>query len=72
MHGKRKIVMHFTNENVKWEKAYKLEKNKTSVRNSQAAAHSVAHRLPWAYRESVPARDPEKWKPVFGKDHAQN
>jgi hypothetical protein len=20
----------------------------------------------------VPAHDPEKWRPVFGKDHAQN
>ena len=33
MHGKRKIVMHFTNKDVNWKEAYKLEKNKKSVRN---------------------------------------
>ena len=33
MHGKRKIVMHFTNADVTWTKPYKLEKNKTKVRN---------------------------------------
>ena len=33
MHGKRKIVMHFTNEDVTWKNPYKLEKDKTKVRN---------------------------------------
>lgn len=33
MHGKRKITLHFTNEDVTWSKAYKLEANGTKVKN---------------------------------------
>jgi beta-lactamase superfamily II metal-dependent hydrolase len=33
MHGNRKIVLHFTNQDVTWDEAYKLEKNKTKVSN---------------------------------------
>ncbi len=33
MHGNRKIVMHFTNADVSWKKAYKLEKNKAKACN---------------------------------------
>jgi len=49
MHGKRKIVMHFTNEDVKWKKAYKLEKNKKSVRNLEEllTALHAAYSGPW-------------------------
>lgn len=32
LHGHRKIVLHFTNEEVKWSKAYKLEKNGRKVK----------------------------------------
>jgi hypothetical protein len=33
MHGKRKVVMHFTNEDITWAKPYKPEKDRTQVRN---------------------------------------
>jgi hypothetical protein len=51
MHGKRKIVMHFTNEDVKWKKAYKLEKNKKSVRNlgEMLTALRAAYPGLWAF-----------------------
>jgi hypothetical protein len=49
MHGKRKIVMHFTNEDVKWKTAYKLEKNGTKVRNlgDMLTALHAAYPGPW-------------------------
>lgn len=49
MHGKRKIVMHFTNEDVKWKKAYKLEKSKKSVRHLEEmlTALHAAYPGPW-------------------------
>jgi beta-lactamase superfamily II metal-dependent hydrolase len=49
MHGRRKIVMHFTNEDVTWTKAYKLEKNKKSVRNlsEMLTALRTAYPGPW-------------------------
>ena len=56
MHGKRKIVMHFTNEDVKWKKAYKLEKNKKSVRNlgEMLTALRAAYPGPWAFNLRKP------------------
>src|SRR5262249_62108630 len=49
MHGKRKIVMYFTNEDVKWKKTYKLEKNKASARNlgELLTALRTAYPGPW-------------------------
>ena len=49
MHGKRKIVMHFTNEDVNWKKAYKLEKNNKSVRHLEEmlTALHAAYPGPW-------------------------
>jgi hypothetical protein len=49
MHGKRKIVMHFTNEDVTWEDAYKLEKDKTKVQNlgQMLTALRKAYPGPW-------------------------
>ena len=44
MHGQRKIVLHFTNEDVKWKKAVNLEKNKKAVRTLNellAALHAA-------------------------------
>lgn len=50
MHGKRKIVLHFTNEDVVWAKPYKLEKDKTKVRNldEMLTALRKAYPGPWA------------------------
>jgi beta-lactamase superfamily II metal-dependent hydrolase len=49
MHGKRKIVLHFTNQDVTWKTAYKLEKNKTKVRNldDMLEALRAAYPGPW-------------------------
>jgi beta-lactamase superfamily II metal-dependent hydrolase len=49
MHGNRKIVLHFTNEDVTWDKAYKLEKGKTKVRNldEMLTALHAAYSGPW-------------------------
>jgi beta-lactamase superfamily II metal-dependent hydrolase len=49
MHGNRKIVLHFTNEDVTWDKAYKLEKGKTKVRNldEMLTAVHAAYSGPW-------------------------
>jgi beta-lactamase superfamily II metal-dependent hydrolase len=49
MHGKRKIVMHFTNEDVSWKEPYKLEKDKTKVRNlnEMLTALRAAYPGPW-------------------------
>jgi hypothetical protein len=49
MHGGRKIVLHFTNEDVTWTKAYQLEKNKKSVRNldEMLTALRTAYPGPW-------------------------
>jgi hypothetical protein len=68
IHGKRKIVMHFTNEDVKWEKAYRLEKNKTSVRNlSQLlTALRTAYPGPWAVNLRKPNDKSVVVKPVLG------
>jgi hypothetical protein len=50
MHGKRKIVLHFTNEDVAWKKPYMLEKDKTKVRNLKELlpALRAAYPGPWA------------------------
>jgi hypothetical protein len=32
-HGQRKIVLHFTNEDITWSKSYKIEKNGKTVKN---------------------------------------
>ena len=57
MHGKRKIVMHFTNEDVTWEDTYKLEKDKTKVRNltEMLAALRKAYPGPWTANLRKPA-----------------
>jgi hypothetical protein len=49
MHGNRKIVVHFTNESVTWEKPYKLEKDKTKVRTltEMLDALRTAYPGPW-------------------------
>ena len=49
MHGNRKIVLHFTNEDVTWENPYKLEKNNKKVRNlgEMLTALRVAYPGPW-------------------------
>ncbi|MCC7373417.1 MAG: hypothetical protein IT581_02085 [Verrucomicrobiales bacterium] len=33
MHGQRNIVLHFTNEDITWSKAYTIEKNRKKVKN---------------------------------------
>jgi hypothetical protein len=50
MHGKRKIVMHFTNEDVTWSTAYKLEKDKAKVKNlgEMLKALRKAYPGPWS------------------------
>jgi beta-lactamase superfamily II metal-dependent hydrolase len=49
MHGNRKIVLHFTNENVTWDEVYTLEKDKTKVRNldEMLRALRAAYPGPW-------------------------
>ena len=49
MHGGRKIVLHFTNEDVTWDEAYKLEKDKTKVRSlgEMLTALHAAYPGPW-------------------------
>jgi hypothetical protein len=49
-HGKRKIVMHFTNEDVTWNEAYKLKKDGTKVHNlaQLLTALRAAYPGPWA------------------------
>jgi hypothetical protein len=49
MHGNRKIVLHFTNEDVTWDEAYKLEEDKTKVRNlgEMLTALHAAYPGPW-------------------------
>lgn len=49
MHGKRKMTMHFTNEDVTWSKPYKLEKSKKSARNLKdlLSALHAAYPGPW-------------------------
>ena len=49
MHGNRKIVLHFTNQDVTWDEAYKLEKDKTKVRNlgEMLKALRAAYPGPW-------------------------
>ena len=49
MHGNRKIVLHFTNDNVTWDEVYKLEKDKTKVRNldEMLKALRAAYPGPW-------------------------
>jgi beta-lactamase superfamily II metal-dependent hydrolase len=49
MHGKRKVVLHFTNEDITWKKPYKLEKDKTKVRNlkEMLPALRAAYPGPW-------------------------
>lgn len=50
MHGKRKIVLHFTNADVTWSKAYKLEKDRTKVRNLDELLEALRTAYPgkWA------------------------
>jgi beta-lactamase superfamily II metal-dependent hydrolase len=50
MHGNRKIVLHFTNKDVTWDEAYKLEKDRTKVRNlgEMLTALHVAYPGPWS------------------------
>ena len=45
LHGKRKIVMHFTNADVSWRTAHTLEKNKVKVCNLD----ELLKALRWAY-----------------------
>jgi hypothetical protein len=49
MHGNRNIVLHFTNEEVVWDQAFELEKDKTNVRSlgELLTALSVAYPGPW-------------------------
>lgn len=49
MHGNRKIVLHFTNEDVTWGQPYRLEKDKTKVRNldQMLIALHAAYPGPW-------------------------
>ena len=49
MHGKREVVMHFTNEEITWAKPYKLEKDKTQVRNLKEMLQALraAYPGPW-------------------------
>ncbi len=49
MHGDRKIVLHFTNEDVTWGDAYELERGKTKVRNlrEMLTALRAAYPGPW-------------------------
>jgi hypothetical protein len=57
MHGKREIVMHFTNEDVTWKDAYKLEKDKTKVKNlgQMLTALRKAYPGPWSTNIRKPA-----------------
>jgi beta-lactamase superfamily II metal-dependent hydrolase len=57
MHGKRKIVLHFTNEDVTWKDPYQLEKNKTKVRNLKELLSSLhaAYPGPWTENLRKPA-----------------
>jgi hypothetical protein len=49
MHGNRKIVLHFTNQDVSWDEVYRVEKNKTKVRNlgEMLTALRAAYPGPW-------------------------
>ena len=49
MHRNRKIVLHFTNQDVTWEDPYKLEKNNAKVHNlgEMLAALRAAYPGPW-------------------------
>ena len=49
MHRNRKIVLHFTNQDVTWEEPYKLEKNNAKVHNlgEMLAALRAAYPGPW-------------------------
>jgi beta-lactamase superfamily II metal-dependent hydrolase len=57
MHGKRKVVMHFTNEDITWAKPYKLEKDKTKVNNlkEMLPALRAAYPGPWTAHLRKPA-----------------
>jgi hypothetical protein len=49
MHGNRKIVLYFTNEDVIWDEPFKLQKDKTKVRSldEMLTALRVAYQGPW-------------------------
>ena len=53
MHGKRNIVLHFTNEDVKWSEAYKLEKNKKAVRNLKDMLNALHDAYPGPWSENI-------------------
>jgi hypothetical protein len=57
MHGNRKIVMHFTNADVSWKKAYKLEKNKAKACNLDELLKVLrsAYPGPWSANLRKPA-----------------
>jgi hypothetical protein len=49
IHGQRNIVLHFTNEDITWSKAYKIEKNGKKVKNLRnlLAELKIAYGGPW-------------------------
>jgi beta-lactamase superfamily II metal-dependent hydrolase len=53
MHGKRKIVMHFTNADVKWKDPYKLEKNKAKVRDLDGLLKALHAAYPGPWSENM-------------------
>ena len=57
LHGKRKIVMHFTNADVSWRTAHTLEKNKVKVRNLDELLKALrrAYPGPWSANLRKPA-----------------
>jgi hypothetical protein len=57
MHGDRKIHLHFTNADVTWSKPYKLEKDKTKVRDlaELLPALHAAYGGPWSEHIRKPA-----------------
>jgi hypothetical protein len=53
MHGDRKITMHFSNEDVTWSKPYKLEKDKTKVRNLRAMLDALREAYPGPWKANL-------------------
>jgi hypothetical protein len=57
MHGKRKIVMHFTNQDIVWSKPFKLEADGTKVRNLDEMLTALRNAFPgpWTANLRKPA-----------------
>lgn len=53
MHGHRKITMHFTNEDVVWSEPYKLEKDKTKVRNLGEMLEALREAYPGPWKANL-------------------